>query len=105
MLQAIDKIWDNVPKLDTYQFLVEGAMPCIDYFTFTDRFLILSFAILFSTIAESLVVFWLIKIDKEFISRIVDMFFRIAFPIVYVALIILLYLIDVYYCIFHELAL
>ena len=79
-----------------YQFLVEGAMPRIDYFTFTDGFLLLSFAILFSTIAESLIVYWLIKIGKESIARIVDMFFRIAFPVVYVALIALLYLIYVY---------
>ena len=79
-----------------YQFLVEGAMPRIDYFTFTDGFLLLSFAILFSTIVESLVVYWLIKISKEFIAKILDIFFRIAFPAVYVTLITLLYLIYVH---------
>lgn len=79
-----------------YQFLVEGAMPRIDYFTFTDGFLLLSFAILFSTVAESLVVYWLIKIDKESIAKKLDIFFRAAFPVAYIALIALLYLIYVY---------
>ena len=79
-----------------YQFVIEGHIPRTDYFTFTDGFMLVSFAILFSTIIESLSVYWLIKIGKEPIAKILDIFFRVAFPVVYVALIVLLYLIYVY---------
>ncbi|AXA33336.1 ligand-gated ion channel [Francisella adeliensis] len=76
-----------------YQFLVEGDMPRIDYFTFVDGFLLISFAILFSTIVESLGVYWLVKLNKDKAARNLDIFFRIIFPIIYVLLILLLYLI------------
>lgn len=78
-----------------YQFVVEGDMPRIDYFTFTDGFMLLSFAILFSTIIESLSVYWLIRINKNLTAKFLDVFFRIAFPIVYIMLIALLYMIYV----------
>lgn len=76
-----------------YQFLVAGDMPRIDYFTFVDGFLLLSFAILFLTVVESLGVFWLIKLGKDRVARSLDIFFRVIFPVVYVLLIALLYFI------------
>ncbi|MDE4974050.1 hypothetical protein NAI33_09830, partial [Francisella tularensis subsp. holarctica] len=48
-----------------YQFLIEGEILDIDYLTFTDGFLLLSFSILLSTVLESLAVYWLIKLNKD----------------------------------------
>ncbi|MED7820209.1 MULTISPECIES: ligand-gated ion channel [unclassified Francisella] len=76
-----------------YQFLVEGEMPDIDYLTFTDGFLLLSFSILFSTVLESLIVYWLIKINKDSLAKNIDIFSRIAFPLTYVIFILILYFI------------
>jgi hypothetical protein len=74
-----------------YQFLVEGEMPDIDYLTFTDGFLLLSFSILFSTVLESLIVYWLVKTNKQSLARNVDIFSRAAFPLTYIGLIFFLY--------------
>ncbi|AEB28288.1 ligand-gated ion channel [Francisella hispaniensis] len=74
-----------------YQFLIEGEMPDIDYLTFTDGFLLLSFSILFSTVLESLIVYWLVKTNKQSLARNVDIFSRVAFPLTYIGLIFLLY--------------
>ncbi|MEY8765086.1 ligand-gated ion channel [Francisella salimarina] len=76
-----------------YQFLIEGEMPDIDYLTFTDGFLLLSFTILFSTVLESLIVYWLIKLDKQSFAKRLDIFSRFAFPITYILFIFSLYLI------------
>ncbi|API87359.1 ligand-gated ion channel [Francisella uliginis] len=76
-----------------YQFLVEGEMPDIDYLTFTDGFLLLSFSILFSTVLESLIVYWLVKTNKQSLAKGVDIFSRAAFPLTYIGLIFLLYLV------------
>ncbi|MBK2111938.1 ligand-gated ion channel [Francisella tularensis subsp. novicida FSC159] len=76
-----------------YQFLIEGEMPDIDYLTFTDGFLLLSFSILFSTVLESLAVYWLIKLNKDKLARKMDIFSRFAFPISYLVLITFLYFI------------
>ncbi|MDE5007328.1 hypothetical protein NAI48_12525, partial [Francisella tularensis subsp. holarctica] len=64
-----------------YQFLIEGEIIDIDYLTFTDGFLLLSFSILFSTDLESLAVYWLIKLNKDKLSRKIDIFSMFAFPI------------------------
>lgn len=74
-----------------YQFLVEGEMPDIDYLTFTDGFLLVSFSILFSTVLESLIVYWLVKIDKQNFAKKIDIFSRAAFPLTYIAFIVFLY--------------
>lgn len=74
-----------------YQFLIEGEMPDIDYLTFTDGFLLVSFSILFSTVLESLIAYWLVKINKHTLAKKVDIFSRIAFPLGYIAFIAFLY--------------
>ncbi|AIT09239.1 hypothetical protein LO80_04115 [Candidatus Francisella endociliophora] len=74
-----------------YQFLVEGEMPDIDYLTFTDGFLLISFSILFSTVLESLIVYWFVKTNKQDIAKQIDIFSRAAFPLTYIAFIIFLY--------------
>ncbi|AJI54568.1 neurotransmitter-gated ion-channel ligand binding domain protein [Francisella philomiragia] len=76
-----------------YQFLIEGEMPDIDYLTFTDGFLLLSFTILFSTVLESLIVYWLIKSNKHIFAKKLDIFSRFAFPITYILFIFTLYII------------
>ncbi|MBD5784420.1 hypothetical protein IFN73_11465, partial [Francisella tularensis subsp. holarctica] len=65
----------------------------IDYFTFTDGFLLLSFSILFSTDLESLDVYWLIILNNDKLARKMDIFSRVAFPISYLVLITSLYFI------------
>ena len=79
-----------------YQFLVEGEMPNIDYLTFTDGFLLISFAILFTTVLESLIVYWLVKKDKKIIAKILDIYSKFAFPISYLTLIVFLYFVYLY---------
>jgi hypothetical protein len=74
-----------------YQFLVEGEMPDIDYLTFTDGFLLISFSILFSTVLESLIVYWFVKTNKDNIAKNIDIFSRVAFPLTYIAFIVFLY--------------
>ncbi|MDE4945097.1 hypothetical protein NAI65_12900, partial [Francisella tularensis subsp. holarctica] len=69
-----------------YQFLIEVEILDIDYLTFTDGFLLLSFSILFSTVLESLAVYWLIKLNKDKLARKMDIFSRFAFPISYLVL-------------------
>ncbi|AJI56621.1 putative membrane protein [Francisella philomiragia] len=68
-------------------------MPDIDYLTFTDGFLLLSFTILFSTVLESLIVYWLIKSNKHIFAKKLDIFSRFAFPITYILFIFTLYLV------------
>ena len=74
-----------------YQFLIEGEMPDIDYLTFTDGFLLVSFSILFSTILESLIVYWFVKIGKQTLAKGIDICSRLAFPLTYIAFIMFLY--------------
>lgn len=74
-----------------YQFLVDGDMPRIAYFTFVDGFLLISFAILFLTILESLGVYWLIKLGREKVAKNLDVLFRLIFPVAYILLLALLY--------------
>ncbi|MFC4892206.1 ligand-gated ion channel [Pseudofrancisella aestuarii] len=76
-----------------YQFLVEGEMPRIDYFTFTDSFLLISFIILFSTILESLIVSRLTRNNKKQLAIKIDNIFRYLFPLAYILLLVTSYLI------------
>jgi len=66
-----------------YQFLIDGTMPRIAYFTFTDALLLYSFVIMAATIAQSLLVFDLAKRGKRATAQRVDAVSRWAFPVVY----------------------
>lgn len=66
-----------------YQFLVDGTMPRISYFTFTDALLLYSFVIMAATIAQSLLVFDLAKRGNRAAAHRVDAVSRWAFPVVY----------------------
>lgn len=83
----------GILSIIAYQFLIEGEMPRIDYFTFTDSFLLISFAIVFMTIFESLWVYWLVKKGKQRKAHIVDIAFRMIFPASYLLFILLMYFI------------
>ena len=66
-----------------YQFLIDGSMPRISYFTFTDALLLYSFVIMAATIFQSLLVFDLAKRGKRAAAHRVDAVSRWAFPVVY----------------------
>ncbi len=66
-----------------YQFLIDGTMPRISYFTFTDALLLYSFVIMAATIFQSLLVFDLAKRGKRAAAHRVDTVSRWAFPAVY----------------------
>lgn len=71
-----------------YQFLIDGAMPRISYFTFTDALLLASFVIMAATIFQSLFVFDLVKRGKKAAAHRVDTVSRWAFPAIYILTII-----------------
>ncbi|QYY35556.1 hypothetical protein [Ruficoccus sp. ZRK36] len=75
-----------------YQFLIDGSMPRIDYFTFTDTILLYSFVVMCLTIFESLMISSLRKRGYTSFSNMVDRFFRWSFPIIYFAGLIASYL-------------
>jgi hypothetical protein len=66
-----------------YQFLIDGNMPRISYFTFTDALLLYSFVIMAATILQSLLVYDLAKRGKRAAAHRVDTVSRWAFPVVY----------------------
>lgn len=68
-----------------YQFLIEGSMPRISYFTFTDTVLLYSFFVMCLSVLESLVLTSLCKAGHKATAERVDHVARWAFPLVYFA--------------------
>ncbi len=68
-----------------YQFLIDGAMPRIDYFTFTDAVLLYSFLVMCLAIFQSLWLYSLCKKGKKETAEKVDLVFRWFFPVIYFA--------------------
>ena len=68
-----------------YQFLVDGNMPKISYFTFTDSVLLFSFVVMSLTIYESLVVVALSNRNRDRMARRLDTLARKLFPTFYFA--------------------
>jgi hypothetical protein len=68
-----------------YQFLIEGSMPRISYFTFTDTVLLYSFLVMCLSVLESLVLTSLCKAGHKATAERVDRVARWAFPLVYFA--------------------
>ena len=66
-----------------YQFLIDGDMPHISYFTFTDSIVLFSFIVMCLTILESLIVVSLSNGDKDAMARRVDTIAKWLFPAVY----------------------
>jgi hypothetical protein len=68
-----------------YQFLIEGSMPRISYFTFTDTVLLYSFIVMCLSVLESLVLTSMCKAGRKAAAERVDHVARWAFPLVYFA--------------------
>jgi hypothetical protein len=67
-----------------YQFLLDGNMPRISYFTFTDAVLLFSFMVMCLCIYESLLVNSLWKRGHRDMAELIDRAALWAFPVVYV---------------------
>jgi hypothetical protein len=68
-----------------YQFLIEGSMPRISYFTFTDTVLLYSFVVMCLSVLESLVLTSMCKAGHKAAAQRVDHVARWVFPLVYFA--------------------
>lgn len=66
-----------------YQFLIDGNMPKISYFTLTDSLLLFSFIVMCLTIYESLIVVSLSSRHDDEKSRRIDRIAKWLFPVVY----------------------
>jgi hypothetical protein len=75
-----------------YQFLIEGSMPKISYFTFTDSILLFSFVVMCLTIHESLCVVSLSNRGRDGLARKVDRVSKFCFPIGYFAGLVAIYI-------------
>jgi hypothetical protein len=68
-----------------YQFLIEGSMPRISYFTFTDAVLLYSFVVMCLSVLESLALTTMCKAGHKAAAERVDHVARWAFPLIYFA--------------------
>jgi len=75
-----------------YQFLIEGTMPRISYFTFTDTVLLYSFVVMCLSIFESLIIYSMCQAGHKVAAARVDHAARWAFPIIYFAGLLVSYL-------------
>jgi hypothetical protein len=75
-----------------YQFLIDGAMPRISYFTFTDTVLLYSFLVMCLAIVESLILYSLCKAGRRTAAEKLDRAAQWAFPILYFAGLMISYL-------------
>ncbi len=66
-----------------YQFLIDGAMPRISYFTFTDTVLLYSFLVMCLAIVESLIIYSMCKAGRKEAAERVDRAAQWSFPILY----------------------
>ncbi len=66
-----------------YQFLIDGTMPRISYFTFTDTVLLYSFLVMCLAIFESLILYSLCKAGRKEAAERVDRAAQWSFPILY----------------------
>lgn len=66
-----------------YQFLIDGNMPRISYFTFTDAVLLFSFIVMCLCVYESLIVNSLWKRGRRAAAEHIDRAAHWAFPVVY----------------------
>lgn len=100
---AVDNLADRlnvafigILTIVAYQFLIDGTMPRIAYFTFTDAMLLYSFLFMCLTVLESLIVFSICKKGQPERAVRIDYYAQWAFPIVYFA--------GLVFCYFHYIA-
>jgi hypothetical protein len=75
----------GVLTIVAYQFLIDGTIPRIAYFTFTDTILLYSFVVMCVAIFESLIVYSLYRAGRKPLAERVDLVAQWAFPMVYFA--------------------
>lgn len=73
----------GVLTIVAYQFLIDGTMPRISYFTFTDAVLLYSFFIMSMAIFESLVVYSMYRAGHKPMAKRVDLVAQWVFPVIY----------------------
>lgn len=73
----------GVLTIVAYQFSVDGTMPRISYFTFTDTVLLYSFVIMCMAIFESLIVYSLYRAGYKPLAERIDLIAQWVFPFVY----------------------
>jgi hypothetical protein len=73
----------GVLTIVAYQFLIDGTMPRISYFTFTDAVLLYSFVIMCMAIFESLMVYSMYRAGHKPLAERVDLIAQWIFPLVY----------------------
>ncbi len=66
-----------------YQFMIDGTIPRISYFTFTDTIVLFSFVVMCLTILESLIVVSLSDHQRDTMARRVDTIAQWLFPVIY----------------------
>ncbi len=66
-----------------YQFMIDGTMPRISYFTFTDTVLLYSFLVMCLAVIESLIIYSMCKAGRKEAAERVDRAAQWAFPIIY----------------------
>lgn len=79
-----------------YQFLIDGTMPRIAYFTFTDTVLLYSFLVMCLAIVESLILYSLCKAGRKPLAEKVDRAAQWLFPILYFAGLLISYFYYIY---------
>jgi hypothetical protein len=84
----------GVLTIIAYQFMIDGTMPRIAYFTFTDTVLLYSFVVMCLAIFQSLFVYSLYRAGQKPLAERIDLFAQWVFPFVYFAGLVLAY---VYY--------
>lgn len=75
----------GVLTIVAYQFLIDGTMPRISYFTFTDTILFFSFTVMCLAIFESLVVYALYRAGHKPLAERIDTVAQWIFPMIYFA--------------------
>ena len=74
-----------------YQFLIDGTMPRIPYFTFTDTVLLYSFLVMCLTVVESPILYSMCKAGRRKVAEKLDVAAQWGFPLLYFAGLIMSY--------------
>jgi len=85
----------GVLTIVAYQFLVDGSLPRISYFTFTDAVLLCSFLIMAATIFQSLYVYRISQAGDHTLAHRIDTLSKWLFPAIYFSSIFVNYVIFV----------
>lgn len=75
----------GVLTIVAYQFMIDGSMPRVSYFTYTDAVLLYSFVVMCVAIFESLIVYSLYRAGRKPLAERIDLIAQWVFPVVYFA--------------------